>query len=300
MTEKMDRYNLGITNEPTAANGGYAHGSPFPWPADRVEEYTAYRIEEPLAIDGHLDEPAWQRVPRSPRFADMVSGAPGPHDTRAAVLWDRQRVYAAFWVEEPNVQADMTERDDVICKENDVEWFIAGRDAYYELEINARGTIYEVFFVWNGEYDKIDYGSRDPSLKVDAEGARDFPGVGFRKHPRGPRRGFWKYDLPGLEWGTHIDGTLNDSSDRDRGWTVELAVPWEGLALLAEPDGRSLPPRDGDVWRMDFSRFNTYRQAPPCQDSGGQFWSPHGERDSHIPELFPIIRFSEELLPGGA
>ena len=60
-----------------------------------------------------------------------------------------------------------------------------------------------------------------------------------------------------------------------------------------------LPPQDGDVWRMDFSRFNRYRQAPPYKDSGGQFWSPHGVRDSHVPELFPIIRFTEELLPRG-
>jgi hypothetical protein len=48
---------------------------------------------------------------------------------------------------------------------------------------------------------------------------------------------------------------------------------------------------------MDFSRFNQYREAPPFEDSGAQFWSPHGTRDSHVPELFPIIRFTEELLP---
>jgi len=48
---------------------------------------------------------------------------------------------------------------------------------------------------------------------------------------------------------------------------------------------------------MDFSRFNIYREAPPAKDSGAAFWSPHGVRDSHIPECFPIIHFTEELLP---
>ena len=57
MTDDTDRYSLGLTNEPTVYDGQYEEGSPFPWRADRIEEYTAYRIDEPIAIDGHLDEP---------------------------------------------------------------------------------------------------------------------------------------------------------------------------------------------------------------------------------------------------
>lgn len=291
-----DRYTVGLTNEPTVYDGEYADGSPFPWPADRIEEYTAYRIDEPITVDGHLDEPAWQAAPRSPRFTDMVSGRRCVHDTRAAVLWDESNLYVGFWIEEPDVQADLTERDSLIFRNNDVELFIAGRDAYYELEINALGTIYEVFFIWNADYGRFDYGAQDPTLRLDADGAREWNGVGLKTHPRGLRTGFWKYDLPGLRWGVHVDGTLNDASDRDRGWTVEFAVPWQSLQILAQADGRSLPPADGDVWRMDFSRFNTYREAPPNEDSGGYFWSPHGTRDSHVPECFPIIRFADELL----
>ena len=227
----------------------------------------------------------------------MISGARGIHDTRAAVLWDRRCLYVGYWIEEPDIQADLTERDSLIFRNNDVELFIAGRDAYYEFEINALGTIYEVFFIWNSEYGRFDYGSQDPALQMDAEGAREWNGVGLKTHPRGLRTGFWKYDLPGLQWAVHVDGTLNDSTDRDRGWTVELAIPWQSLHILAQADDRALPPRDGDVWRLDFSRFNQYREAAPSDDSGAQFWSPHGTRDSHVPELFPIIRFSEELLP---
>ena len=294
--ERADRYTLGITGEPTTLDGEFADGSPFPWPADRVEEYTAYRIDEPISIDGHLDEPAWQQAPRSPRFSDMISGARGLHDTRATVLWDRTHLYVGYWIEEPDVQADLTERDSFIFRNNDVELFIAGRDAYYEFEINALGTIYEVFFIWDAEYDKVDYG-QEPTLRKDHPQAKEFNGVGLKTHPRGMRTGFWGYDLPGLQWAVHVDGTLNDSTDRDRGWTVELALPWAGMSWLAAADGRPLPPRDGDVLRIDFSRFNQYREAPPQEDSGAWFWSPHGTRDSHIPELFPIVHFSDELLP---
>ena len=68
------------------------------------------------------------------------------------------------------------------------------------------------------------------------------------------------------------DGTLNEDKDRDRGWTVELAFPWKEMTLLARGDGRSLPPTDGDVWRIDLFRFNHYKEAPPATDSGGWAW----------------------------
>jgi len=54
--------------------------------------------------------------------------------------------------------------------------------------------------------------------------------------------------------------------------------------------------RDGDEWRMDFSRFNQYKEAAPAKDSGGWAWSPHGVWDSHIPELFTRVRFSTQVV----
>jgi hypothetical protein len=264
---------------------------PFPWPESRIARYTALRAAGPIAVDGRLDEPDWKAAPRSPRFSDLVRGAPGIHDTRAAVLGDDEHLYVGYWVEEPFVEGTLTERDSLIYRNNDVELFIAGRDAYYELEINSLGTIYEVFFVWEEAYEKAGY-SKIPEFSRTIEGARPFGGVGFKNHPRGRRIGFWRWDLPGLRTAVHVDGTVNDNRDRDRGWTVEIAIPWKGLAPLAGPDGRSLPPKEGDIWRMDFSRFNQYKEAPPAEDPGGWAWSPHGVWDSHIPEVFPCITFS--------
>ena len=49
---------------------------------------------------------------------------------------------------------------------------------------------------------------------------------------------------------------------------------------------------DGDEWRIDFTRFNQYKEAAPAVDSGGWAWSTHGVWDSHVPECFPFIRFT--------
>lgn len=255
--------------------------------------YRAYRTVNPPIIDGHLEEAAWQSAPKSPSFRDLISGAETIHDTKAAVLWDDEYLYIAYWIEEPNLEASITERDGLIYKNNDVELFIAGEDTYYEFEINTYGTIYEVLFVWEAVYRSGGY-DQLPGLGENAPGKRSFNGVGYKTHPKGPRIGFWQWDLPGLQTAVVADGTINDNRDRDRGWTVELALPWSGLQILAKGDGRSIPPQPQDTWRMDFSRFNQYKEAAPAEDSGGWAWSPHGIWDSHVPECFTYVHFSVE------
>ena len=258
-----------------------------------IPHYTAYKTAAKPHIDGKLDEPAWQVVKRSPRFRDLISGGETTYDTRVALLWDEEYLYIAYWVEEPNLQATLTERDAPIYQNNDVELFIAGRDAYYEFEINSFGTIYEVLFFWeesyqNGGYDTITELSREQPAN------RPFNGVGYKSHPRGLRIGFFNWDFPGIQTAVFLDGTINDDRDHDRGWTVEMALPWSGMSVLAMGDHRSLPPQDHDVWQMDFSRFNQYKEEPPSDDSGGWAWSPHGIWDSHVPECFTYIHFSTD------
>lgn len=258
-----------------------------------IPNYYAYRTSNAPTIDGRLDELEWQLAPQSPNFRDLISGSETIHDTRAAVLWDDEYLYVAYWVEEPNLEASITERDGLIYQNNDVELFIAGQDAYYEFEINAYGTIYEVFFIWEEAYKEGGYDTI-PGFGTAEPGRRVFNGVGYKPHPRGPRIGFWNWDLIGLQTAVFTDGTINDNKDRDRGWTVELALPWSSISILAKGDNRSVPPRPKDIWRMDFSRFNQYKEADPAKDSGGWAWSPHGVWDAHVPECFTYVNFSKE------
>jgi hypothetical protein len=262
----------------------------FPCNSEEIVHYTAYRTAEKPQIDGRLGEMCWRGAARSPRFVDLITGGKTTYDTRAAVLWDDASLYVGYWVEEPNVAARLTEYGSLIYQDNDVELFIAGKDTYYELELNALNTLYEVFFVWEDAYERGGYGGV-PELSRSNPKVRRFNGVAFR-HPRGNRIGSWAWRFPGIRTAVHVDGTLNDAGDRDRGWTVEVALPWAGMDRLARADGRSLPPKEGDTWRMDFSRFNQYKAPAPAKDSGGWCLSRHGAWDSHIPECFPFIHFS--------
>jgi len=255
-----------------------------------IPHYIAHKINDTLTVDGKLDEVSWKNASRSKSFTDIISGADAYLDTHAAVLWDDQNLYVGYWIEEPHVTATLTRRDAPIYKNNDVELFIAGQDAYYEFEINSFGTIYEVLFFWMDAYEKKGYHNL-PEFKKNAKGAKPFNGVGY-KHPRGHRIGFWKWDMPGLRSAVQIEGSINNNKDKDKGWTVEIAIPWSSLKILAAGDGRALPPLKGNTWRMDFSRFNVKKGK--ANDSGGWAWSPHGVWDSHVPECFTYIEFSDK------
>ena len=264
--------------------------------APEVSLYTCHRTSEPIIIDGNLDKRAWQLAPKSRRFVDVVTGRPGPFDTRAAALWDDQYLYIAFWIEEPSVEATLTERDSPIFNENDVEVFIDGGDCYYEFEINALATLYEVFFIWQDAYRR---GGRfdTPEFDLHSERVTGFGGNFDRigddmwrgAHPRGLRWAFLDWDYPDLQSAVRIEGTLNDPATVDRGWTVELAFPWTGMRHLAH--GRSLPPQEGDTWRMMFARYEKLNLMGHDIHTGWA-WDRIGSMDNHVPECWTRVRFS--------
>ena len=42
-------------------------------------------------------------------------------------------------------------------------------------------------------------------------------------------------NLDGLRSAVHVRGPLNDPTDTDSGWSVEIAFPWDGLKGYAGP-----------------------------------------------------------------
>jgi hypothetical protein len=237
-----------------------------------------------------------ESVPPSSPFVDIVTGEAAWFDTRVRLLWDDTFLYFGFTAEETNIWSTLTERDSKIYEENDLEIFIAGRDAYYEFEINAANVIYEVFWIWKDIHQPGGRYWNRPEFDVTAHPLLMLDGVGGHVHPRGMRYGFLDWDLPGLQHSVHIDGTLKRTyepslSMPDRGWSAEIAVPWSSLALLA--DGRALPPNEGDVWRIDCSRFQKIGpHAEVLDPCAGWTWNRHGYYDSHIPEAFPYVTFT--------
>ena len=264
-------------------------------PEEKLQHYTVQRASGPVTVDGNLDKPVWQTAQKSRRFVDLVTGEPGFFDTRMAALWDEKALYIGFWAEEPQVRASLTDRDSYIWFDNDVEVFFAGEDCYYEFEVNAFNTVYEVFFIYQ---DALKRGSRFDRPEFDLYNHDVDVLSGFQdptrngKHPRGKRWAFMDWDFPGLKTAVKVDGTINDPSKVDKGWSVELAFPWEGFRTLMP--SKTVPPRDGEVLRASFSRFEALRyHGKTVAESAAWALNEHGVYDSHIPECFSFLHFAD-------
>src|SRR5690606_41708210 len=78
-----------------------------------------------------------------------------------------------------------------------------------------------------------------------------------------------------------IDGTLDKSDDEDKGYVVELAVPWTSF-----DKAKRTPPELGDTWRMNFYAM---------QNNGGVAWSPIlGKGNFHKASQFGRVLFAEK------
>ncbi|MBI3860903.1 MAG: carbohydrate-binding family 9-like protein, partial [Planctomycetia bacterium] len=237
--------------------------------------YVCYRAEVPPQIDGRLDDAVWKAALWTDDFVDIEGDRKPPprFRTRAKMLWDAQYFYIAVEMEEPHVWGTLTKHDSVIFHDNDFEFFIdpdGDNHEYYEFEINALNTGWDLFLP-----------------RPYKDGGRADNG----------------WEIPGLKTAVHVTGTLNDSSDRDQGWSVEIAVPWRALREFAH---RPAPPRDGDQWRVNFSRVEwqhevkagKYQKVPDTREDNW-VWSPQGIIDMHRPERWGYVQFSTSP-PGAA
>src|SRR5262245_61930944 len=91
------------------------------------------------------------------------------------------------------------------------------------------------------------------------------------------------WDIEGLRTAVNVVGTLNDPSDVDRGWTLEIAIPWSALGRLMPEGVETSAPQSGDIWRINFSRVQWRHEVVDGQyrklrgrAEDNWVWSPQG------------------------
>ena len=254
-------------------------------------DYSCYRTSGPLAIDGRLNEPSWQQAPWLGPFVDMEKGTSVQYDTHVAFLWDDEAFYVGFRCEEPDVFGYETRRDGGVSADQDFEVFILGEGTYYELEMNPLNTIYEVFWTWvRPLVERQDIEAIDKLLTTQRA---IYGRIG---DDYDMRHGSFDWDFPGLRSAVYVDGSLNWHQDRDRGWSGELVFPWSGWDDLAQ-GVRSIPPKDGDIWRIGCSRVERIRDAEG-KPASARDWSiaQHGKVQMHVPHRWPYVIFSTQTV----
>ncbi len=238
-----------------------------------VRHYVVYQTNSAITIDGKADEASWNEAKWTQNFVDIEgSKKPAPlYRTRAKMLWDTSNLYIFAELEEPQIWAYYNKHDQIVFHENDFEIFIdPNRDGYhyYEFEVNAQNTLFDLLLpkpYRNGGKPLIDWNAK------------------------------------GFKSAVAIDGTLNNPTDTDKKWTVEIAIPFEAL----KESNRHTIPENGETWKLDFSRVNWQtevkdgRYQKKKDASTGRpiseynwVWSPPEIINMHYPERWSLLQFS--------
>ena len=218
--------------------------------------YDCHFTKKPPNIDGKLNDAVWDQASWTSDFVDIEGAAkPTPRfRTRVKMLWDQQNLYIAAQLEEPDVKATLTQHDSVIFEDNDFEVFIKPlpeTDSYYEFEMNALNTGWDLFLV-----KPYSVGGRPDN----------------------------SWDIPNLRTVVSVQGTLNNSADKDQGWTLEIVYP-----LNAFQARQNVPvPVPGTQWRLNFSRVE-WKAGQPKEDNW--VWSPQGVINMHVPDRWGYLNF---------
>lgn len=239
------------------------------------KSYVCYKPDDKIIIDGKLNEKSWKKAEWTSRFED-IEGAKKPlplQDTRVKMLWDNEYLYIAAVLDEEHIWAYQDKKDQIVFHENDFEVFIdpdGDTENYYELEINAINNTFDLFLP--------------------------------KTYKKGGRAQI-PWDIKNLKSAVSIDGTLNDGKDKDKSWTLEIAIPFNSLA---NENVAAIIPKHDSIWRINFSRVNWQheigndgkysrrknKQTNKFIPEYNWVWSPQGIINMHFPEYWGYLHFN--------
>jgi len=172
-------------------------------------------------IDGRLVAREWPG--EGTALVDSVDGEPvAVRASRVWFAWDDRALYVAGRFDDPDVWSEMSTHDEPLWKQEVFEVFVAGPKTpdgarsgpYVELQVSPAGIAF------------------DASFDDQREGSPAWNGAWNRA--------------------ASVHGTINDASDRDEGWSAELAIPWSELCAKTD---LVCPARPGLTLRLNAFRF---------------------------------------------
>jgi hypothetical protein len=264
-----DNSRLKIVKGPQlGADGALALTIPLkggaPTPAWRPQTLRVDRLDKgtTITIDGKLTEAAWDSAPKTGAFINVGTGKVDPTQPvqgSARLLWDAKSLYVAFEVTDKDIIGgfDKGAKDPHLWTKDTVEIMVdpdgdGDNKDYYEIQVSPQNLVFD---------------SRFDTYNLPKGG------------PEGP---FGNQDWSAkLKSAVVVDGTLDKTGDEDKGYVVEIAIPWTSFDKV-----KRTPPELGDTWRLNFYAM---------QNNGGVGWSPIlGKGNFHKASQFGRILFAEK------
>jgi len=230
----------------------------------RIPQLHAEQLEPTVTIklDGKLDEPAWKTAASTGPLVDVRTGEPNlafPVNGEVKLLWSDAGMYVAFSVADKDIIGSFKkgDRDPHLWTKDTVEIMVdpdgdGDNKDYYEIQINPQNLVFD------SQFDAYN----EPRVEPDG--------------PFGHQE--WSANTKSA---VSLDGTLDQSTDEDRGYTVEAFFPWKSFSKA-----QKLPPEVGSSWRINFYAM---------KNNGGVSWSPIlGQGNFHKASRFGRVVWSKK------
>ncbi len=178
--------------------------------------FKVHNTSKPILVDGNMNEEVWKRTEaKTLENFYNVEKSDDRQRTIFRMLWDTTNLYIFFEMDDKFLTARETKRDGEPYLDDCAEIFFINApdslDTHFGYELNLYKASND-FIYFNDYYKDEDavFKTFNPDFKVE---------VAF-------------------------DGTINDNSDIDKGWTMELAIPISNFGAL----GTIVPVKEGNRW----------------------------------------------------
>lgn len=214
---------------------------------------------ELITIDGKMNESAWGKTETSSfNYFYRLEQPDDQQKTVFRMLWDNENLYLFFECEDKFITAREKNRDGQPYLDDCAEIFLIpvpdSLNVHFGFEVNLNKASNDFIFLNNfyrGESGMIK--SFNPDFKV----------------------------------ATTINGSINDNSDMDKGWTMEMAIPLK----LFEGLDNFYPVKEGSKWAFLAARQDRNDPNGDRRSTSSNFPVYDIGKSLHQPNRFGLLQF---------
>ena len=218
--------------------------------------YKVARAKEPIIVDGKMDEESWKNA--EVRTLDYFFRRDEPlekQQTKFRMLWDNNNIYLFYECEDISLTARETRHDGSPSMDDCAEFFCIpypdSLSIHFTFEINLYKVAMDCIVLWQYHDNRNFF--------------------------------IWDYN-PVYEVGVTYDGTINDDTDVDKGWTMELAIPFKVFSNFS-------PARVGSKWAFQVCRQDRNKVNDRFRSTSTLFPTYDIKLDVHPPNRFGLMEF---------
>ncbi|WP_430934894.1 carbohydrate-binding family 9-like protein [Saccharicrinis sp. 156] len=220
------------------------------------------KATSPIIIDGRADESSWQRAQAHPfNYFKNIQKPSDKQNTTLKMLWDDDHIYLFYECKDKYITARMKDRDGWTFVDDCAEIFLIPSndkiDMHFGFELNLYKTANDFVFINDVHKDgNFVVKAYNPEYKVEVT----------------------------------IDGTINDNSDIDNGWTMEMAIPIEAFYTV----GPVTPVEEGAIWTFMAIRQDRNEVEGQRVTASTIFPLKGNDKNVHNPKSFGLMQFVNE------